>query len=1132
MDDTNNDDSDSLVEEDTQSTSFQKQYALESTRAAQFRDDIGGVSAPNGFLKIKFMSNMKIMSVMYMKGLIAALLPCLAIYGWSFTMRQANHAVGASSRELKGSQERLFSDIEALTNAVFPINSTTLKLSRALNSSIGGDLSSFSSIETEVGDKLFSVLSTLPYLSQISYIGENGLLLSYYIKGNQTHALFANRTVSSNNSSLLPWYTQPVNDAGTRHGNKTNYLRQDIVNSTWFYDALNRKNGYASLGSGWAKDQEPFVLFAAPVIAQGQRGVLSLGVAMKALISFITRIDIHGGYLYLAVEDGVTVAENRIPNTRLAVHNGTVSIQITESDNRTDVGSPVTVSCKLDPLGPDDEASSVLDVKIHGDRYITHCARGKIVGLQAVFVLAFPHNQLAGFVQRQNKITLLVLVLFLAYMFAVVVFFVCWLHGIWNKVVVLRAALIKQNEATQQSERKSMNKSYAFASASHDVRTALAAIIGLIDLSRNRVPSDPEMEANLSQMNTCALNLLGILNTVLDTSKIEAGKMQLDEEEFDMAKVLEEIADMFYVVGNRKGLEIIWDHCDGSVMNLPLVKGDCGRFKQILSNLLSNAVKFTTEGHVVIRAWARKPRAQKQYINSKHEYWFLKYFPHLPWLTHKNKDTEKEVISLHKVQENPNRVEIVFEVDDSGKGIPKEKQKSVFENFVQVKEETIGTHEGTGLGLGIVQSLVRLMDGEIGIANKDPGEKGTCFRFNICLTTSEQLRPTFSRVVNTELSNYPGTPLSVRSGDSARSPKTEVIHAVVMITGDEARKISRRWMERQGMKVWPISRVSHLKAMLEKLKHNLPMSDVASGTLTRSDSSNSFSSTSHIREEVENVLSGKDDPIYSPSFTGRDRYKGGGTNSNPLLLIVIDMSFGPFMEICSVLNSFIKNVAPSRYKVAWLANPDTSGVHVNFLKSKQAPCDSILQKPFHGSRLISILKLLHEPTKASSVEEGSSQVAETIKGVEAKKETKENPLHGTNILVVEDNDLLLKLTLTMLSRFGASYECARNGEEAVNLVRKALTETKGEDGSSRSFAYNVVLMDCEMPVMDGFTATRVIREEEKWYGRQIPIVALTAHASSEKVEKCFEAGMDGHLVKPLKRDKLLEAVLPFVTDPK
>ncbi|KAG9453402.1 hypothetical protein H6P81_006306 [Aristolochia fimbriata] len=1103
--------------------------------------------------------------IFFTAGLVAVLLPCFAIFGWSFTMLHSKQAVAVSSRDLKDSQGRLFSDIKDLSNAVFPINATTLKLSRRLSSS---NFSSFVSIEKEVGQKLFSALSTLPHLSQISYIGVNGLLLSYYIKSNKIHALFSNRTVSSNNSSEVPWYTQPVNDAGKRYGNTTTISsRQHVVQSTWFSESLNSTNGYASIGYGWAKDQEPLILFAAPLrAAQGPHGVLSLGIVLKAVSSFIRSIDIHGGYLYLAVKDGVTVAESRIPNTRLIVHNGTVSLQTTRSDNSTvDFGSPVAIPCQLDHLGSDGKVSSVSNVKIHGNQYVMHCAGVEIVGVQAVSVLAFPRNQLEGFVLWQNKITLLVLLLLLVYLLAVVVFFVFWLQGIWNKVVVQRAALIKQNEATQQSERKSMNKSYAFASASHDVRTALAAIIGLIDLSRNRVSSDSELEANLSQMNTCALNLLGkfvvlfpifytlsrtgtliefssgILNTVLDTSKIEAGKMQLDEEEFDMAKVLEEIVDMFYVVGNKKGLEIIWDHCDGSIMKLPLVRGDCGRFKQVLCNLLSNAVKFTTEGHVVLRAWARKPRAEKLYINTTHEDSFLKFLGHLPWLTHKNRYVEEDVVSLRKVEDNPNRVEIVFEVDDSGKGIPKEKHKSVFENFVQVKEETVGAHEGTGLGLGIVQSLVRLMGGEIGIVDKDPSEKGTCFRFNVCLATSEHLRPTLSGEVNTELSNHPGTPLSARSaGDSSRSAKGEAIHAVVMISGAEASRISIKWMERQGMKVWPVRRVSHLKANLDKLKQNLRLTDVASGTATSSESTNSNSSTSYIREATEDATIGTEDAIHSPSSAGRDyHHKGGGSSSTqistPLLLVVVDMGSDSFKEICSVLKSFGKNVEPSRYRVVWLANPDTPSDHVNFLKSKQAPSDSILQKPFHGSRLTSVLKILYETgTEASVEEEGPSQATETSSQVlEAKKEIKEGPLQGVHVLVVEDNDLLLMLTVRIVTRFGASYETARNGEEAVNLVRRALTETKAAaDGSSKSFPYDVVLMDCEMPLMDGFTATRVIRKEEKWYGRHIPIVALTAHASSEKVEKCFEAGMDGHLVKPLKPEKLLETVLSFVTHSK
>jgi len=205
---------------------------------------------------------------------------------------------------------------------------------------------------------------------------------------------------------------------------------------------------------------------------------------------------------------------------------------------------------------------------------------------------------------------------------------------------------------------------------------------------------------NLWNPQRCNVTCAGILNLILDTSKVESGKMQLDEVEFNLADVLEESMDMINIVGISKGLEVVWDPCDLSILKCGNVTGDCRRLKQILDNILGNSVKFTQEGHVILRAWANRPITRSpvsvpsRFGCSRTGANFLCLF--------KTRERDADCHSFSLVQNDPNSIELYFEVDDTGIGIPKEKRELVFEDYVQVKEG----QGGTGLGLGIVQSFV------------------------------------------------------------------------------------------------------------------------------------------------------------------------------------------------------------------------------------------------------------------------------------------------------------------------------------------------------------------------------------------------------------------------------------------
>ncbi|KAM1709695.1 hypothetical protein ACFXTN_000170 [Malus domestica] len=448
--------------------------------------------------------------------------------------------------------------------------------------------------------------------------------------------------------------------------------------------------------------------------------------------------------------------------------------------------------------------------------------------------------------------------------------------------------LIRQMEATQQAERKSMNKSLAFSTASHDIRAALAGITGLINISKDEVSLGSELETNLRQMETCANDLFGILNSILDTS-------------------------------------------------------DRGRLKQILCNFMSNAVKFTSEGHVTVCAWVEKPSFKNSIAVSGKSNGVARQ---LLYLFNKNNKAQAD---MGRMKHDPNALEFVFEVDDTGKGIPREKQKSVFENYVQVKETAFG-EGGTGLGLGIVQSLVRLMHREIGLMDKEMGERGTCFRLNVLLTVRENVSKDSTKEVDIEMrfgpstsdlgtvathtSSTPGlsihTPrpsLYIRTPSSTPKVDGSGSSVVLLIKNEERRRISQK-----------------------------------SGTENNSNNNNMLPLSLFKKTSLQ-----------------------GATG---FVLEVIDATAGPFSELCKIVTEFKTDHHQNSTRngnwcrVVWLAS-HSIGLNDHDMLD---PEDIIKHKVLHGSRLYEVVRLLPEfggalPKRRATFQQLPHQVGKASRGL-------------------------------------------------------------------------------------------------------------------------------------------------------
>ncbi|GFQ02780.1 histidine kinase cki1 [Phtheirospermum japonicum] len=747
---------------------------------------------------------------------------------------------------------------------------------------------------------------------------------------------------------------------------------------------------------------------------------------MKFISNFLAD-EMAGSCLYLATSDGNVLTQTSIPNTRIVLADQQVSFQLVGPGDEKVISVVKNVTCR-----PSD-GYSVLSV--WSRKYVVNCSPFEIAGLKMVYVLAVPENEFLSLVHKNVRLAFVMLVLMIGAMVITICSFVYLTVQAAKREMYLCGALINQMESTRQSERKSMNKSLAFASASHDIRASLAGITGLIEMCRAEVfkkePLRSEMLSNLQQMEACTRDLLGILNSILDTSKIESGKMQIEEEEFDVEKLLEDVVDLFHPVG--------------------------------MKNLLSNAVKFTQEGHVVVRAWARKPslRNASDRNNSMSSIFC--------WLFKIEKAYNESEVMTSNIQRDPNCLEFIFEVIDTGKGIPKEKQRSVFENYVQVKETGLG-HEGTGLGLGIVQSLVRLMGGEIGIVDKEVGESGTCFRFNVLFSTSTNN----ARALDIE-SN--GDKLSIDSFQpsgpfvrSTQSPKTEGSQVLLFMQSSERSNVLQSFMQSLGIKVHVVKQHQHLYPALKKIKQKLI-------NPSRAHSSRSSSPSTRSKEVPLSALDGTDDIINLPSQK-RTIARAGQ------VLVVIDTRAGPFREIARAVAEFRRDLNEDCCsRVVWLNKTDLGNSNFHGLdEDKLPPSDLVISKPFHGSRLYQVIGLLPEfgggpPPRREETSlnvEKVKRVANTScvnensfvdRKCEIEEVASKKPLMGKKILIADDDAIGRKVATFVVSQLGAAYFSCENGEEAWKLVCKGLEDGAKACGDSKDLLlvpFDCILMDCEV----------------------------------------------------------------------
>jgi PAS domain S-box-containing protein len=287
-------------------------------------------------------------------------------------------------------------------------------------------------------------------------------------------------------------------------------------------------------------------------------------------------------------------------------------------------------------------------------------------------------------------------------------------------VLALEARDRKQAEAAlshakELAESANRSKSQFLSNMSHELRTPLNAVIGFTQILQRDSALNPDQQEYISIINRSGEHLLGLINSVLEMSKIESGRMSLEENDFDLSRLLATVESMFRFKARDKGIEL-YIECANQVPCY--LRADEGKLRQVLINLMANAVKFTKEGHVTVRLSSQEKPALE---HSATPYILL-------WI----------------------------EVEDSGPGIAPEEMELLFQAFRQT-ETGRKAQQGTGLGLSISHRFVELMGGQLQV--QSTLGKGTIFSFHVAVEKLESLTEGGDRKVPRILGVAPNQPI-------------------------------------------------------------------------------------------------------------------------------------------------------------------------------------------------------------------------------------------------------------------------------------------------------------------------------------------------------------------------------------
>ena len=641
--------------------------------------------------------------------------------------------------------------------------------------------------------------------------------------------------------------------------------------------------------------------------------------------------------------------------------------------------------------------------------------------------------------------------------------------------------VLEQREAELKDSRDAavdmaQTKARFAATVSHEVRTPLNGVVGMLDMLR-----EMPLKANQRECVDVAWNasrtLIELINNILDFSKMEAGKLALQESDFDLAALLADVTELLAGAARQKGVALGFDLAPG----VPAaIHADALRLRQILINLLGNAVKFTDRGEALVLVTTA---------------------------------TVGGVAGLR------------FEVRDTGIGMSADVQRHLFESYVQPDPSTTRRYGGTGLGLAICRQLVTLMGGAIDVAST-PGE-GTSFVFTVRCAAAESALPA------RPAQQAPAWPAAL----PALAGPQPVAGMRVLVAEDNRtnQMVAAGMLSMHGCVCEFAANGREAVAALARQRYDLVLMDCSMPEM------DGYEATAHIRAlepdlgrrtpivamtantqlgDAEKCLkAGMDDYLAKPITLVELRRKlerwlpasGQSHDDAPIDAAVFDKlreilgpalphAVTPFLEDApAYLLQLEQAVAAHDQATARARAHALKGAAGNLGASLLAALAQEAEQLAQAGRTSAIGTLL--PRLRAAHADVATLLHERMHG-QPRGPAADAELTGVqqaHVLIVDDDRSTRTTLRHTLQRDGFRVDEAADGAQALAMLLRCQPD--------------VILMDAVMPVMDGFTACA--RLQELPGGAGIPVLMITALQDNNSVERAFAAGASDYIPKPI-----------------